>query len=923
MRFNARSMKGATLCNTLKAHNYDVREEVNPNFERATIGKRGIFNFKHTPQQISSVSDVLKYIEDEMNKVDGLSDKARPLQIAEAQAVVKRYLDFDSRTCVKPNSEIVNAFDEEFVIEPDFIYEWQEDDKSYVEVVRLSYGRQKMNNASRGRSLDNSIVRNLEAMAMLLVALKRMKGKNGEVIVTFDSLKAKSDNSDYSNSFYCALPNSNASFCEGCHRVSKTYTVVNGELYYLYEKDKNKVMDEYKKAFDEYLAGKDKCTKEVCKTCPNNLICNYSRPPVKVNEKKVKRDVKNFSMTPAQASIVSMRSGIVRANCGAGTGKTQTVTMRVTEMLKEKGCEPEDFLITTFTNAGIDEIRNRLDEQFEAYGMDYSASQINVNTFNSLGGDIIKKYYSDLGFTKPPVLAKNIHKMDIIKDIMEDGRPEIPDFDYKNPFMNLNSFNKGAVIRVMDEITFIRDKGYSTLDYYLSNTNLTSEQAKLVWEIAEEFSRKMKQNNLIDYSDQSNLVLELLDFNMYAITDYMQYKHIIVDEFQDSNEFQIEFIKELISNDIFESLLLVGDDGQAIYLFRGTSPKYMINIEHYLGVNVDDIFLNECHRCSPEIITLANKILELNENRIKKTLVSTKGHSKRPIFKGFNSHKAELEWIAKDIKANIDAGGKPTDNAFLTKNRGTGNTMVSNLAKKEILAMPYFEEPFLKASRVLACIELAEFVLNPTATKSLMIYLNELFNNSFYNMPTDKVKDIVNKNKDNFDNIYMTLDDREKKDYFMKLVKVLDDGTDDIYKSFVADIEGLVADFSVESILDYIVKFKRYNVTDGARREGNFGAVTVSTIHSSKGREWKRVYISLTELDSFHNYSREEIEEIVRLMYVGFTRAEDELIVTCTDKIQSQTEKSETNNRWFRTMARIGCVDVDMDEFKITPSNAS
>jgi superfamily I DNA/RNA helicase len=209
----------------------------------------------------------------------------------------------------------------------------------------------------------------------------------------------------------------------------------------------------------------------------------------------------------------------------------------------------------------------------------------------------------------------------------------------------------------------------------------------------------------------------------------------------------------------------------------------------------------------------------------------------------------------------------------------------------------------LDNSRVNAAIELAGLFNNPEATKCLLIYLNALHDGKFTNYSTFQVNKIIKKNHEDFKKLYFSLGNEQKMDYFLNLLQVLDDGRDSVYTKFIEMIKNRKY-ATVEKLVEYIIKFKLYGSDLQFSQEGNYNAVTLTTAHSSKGKEWNVVYNTISRYDGIGNVSSEEVEETRRLFFVSTTRAKKELIVLATEYVGGEDNPDRHINRYLKEVKK-------------------
>ena len=284
----------------------------------------------------------------------------------------------------------------------------------------------------------------------------------------------------------------------------------------------------------------------------------------------------------------------------------------------------------TFTNAGAKEMRDRIQLCIETYGLQHPVNldEMVICTFNAFGDMVIGDNFRNLGYSKKPKIIDDVERFGIISRLLN-AHP-IAEWTGES-FLHFNSTRKdargalaitGDIFRMIKQLDIDptkvtpQDVREATI-----NSDMPDSAIQAVINLYPLFHQALVSNNLIEFIDQEVLPFQLFDMDPMYLQNRFPFKHIIVDEFQDSNAGQIDLLNVLKTLPTFESLMVVGDDSQAIFGFRNTSPEYIINFSDYIGEDVQDIFLMENHRSTPEIIDFANKINALNEHRVEKDLV--------------------------------------------------------------------------------------------------------------------------------------------------------------------------------------------------------------------------------------------------------------------------------------------------------------
>lgn len=905
-KFNLRGSSKTKMCNKARGFGLNVKGPSRIAFARAEATRTACKSFKIEGY---SLDDSLNIARQMMDEIPYPNDAIRQLNMQEVETLVTKYYNADHRLAKKGHTKTftVNGYSLSYC--PDFVYSGKtkivldgtEKTVPYIEIEQFTTGRQEMISTSRYGSgkLFNSIHHNLDGFGMLLYGMDELRGKNGVVKMSSVALKTDKDkNGDFSNPWSIAEPLKGK---KSDNVVSMEVFVKDGEVYEMpFDKGALNLMDNYEASLEEYAKGVDSCPKSTCADCNYYEICHYNHQPVRVDEETIEKTSSNIpSLNEEQQEVVKFREGVAVVCAGAGSGKSQCMSYRIASMIAE-GKKPEEFLVVSFSKAAVATILARINYFVNVvFDLEVDVSKIKIATFNSLGMELILKYHEELGFSKEPTLMDSVEQFQLISQCI-DWDKQVPGFDYKNHKMNFGAV-KGVVPAVVAQVQNIRDKNLS-YDDFIAQCSMTDEQKDMIWKVNEQLKDKMLENNLIDYSDQSNLVLKILEnIDEDAIGETYDCSTIVIDEFQDSNDFQMLFIKHLVfSNPNFESLMVVGDDAQAIYKFRGATPENILHFEEKMGVKVTDFFLGTNYRSSEEIVQLGAEIISHNVNKIDKPLRSAMGYiGKKPLFKGFESSKGEVAYICSQIEELVKSGVPKNEIAVIAGTSSTLKTISSELSQRGILSQYDMGEKLLDNSRVRAGIGLATFFMESEATKGLMEYLNEFYNNRFFEM--EDAQSVIDLEQTMFDYLMEELNLDEKKELFLSLLGALDDGTDAIYSSFLDNIKRKAEYKNLVELLAYIKDYWELGVDDRAEKIGKYDAIALVTAHSSKGKEWSYVFGSVSDFDKGSSISMEELEEKRRLLFVLATRAKIGLTITC---LETRKELDESGNHplnfWYR-----------------------
>lgn len=620
-----------------------------------------------------------------------------------------------------------------------------------------------------------------------------------------------------------------------------------------------------------------------------------------------------------QNEAVIEKNGTILVLAGAGSGKTKVLTSRIANLVKS-GVSPNDVLAVTFTNKAAKEMQARLSNYL---GEDI-VKRMWVGTFHNICGRILRR---DLENYK----TKDGRKWDNNYVIYDDTDTKTI---IKNALKKLNIDEKSFEIKaVRAAISNAKNKmqdayAYATLarDYY----------SQKISEIYYEYERQLALNNALDFDDMLMLAVNLLKENTEVREKYVQrFKHILVDEFQDTNKAQYDLINYLYpldgSKDEIGSLCAVGDVDQSIYSWRGADFKIILNFQSDYK-NTKLIKLEQNYRSTGTILEAANEVIKNNEQRLDKNLYSNKGSGEKISLYEAQDDFGESRYIARKIE-NLRI--KKDDIAILYRTNSQSRSIEEALMSYSI---PY---------RIVGGLKFYD----RKEIKDIIAYLKLIYNHN----DSQALKRIINEPKrglgdTTIQKLSTWADEREISIY--EALKHLDEieeinaGTKAKLQNFFATIEAITSiqnDYTLSEFVAYVLETTGYspalrqedNIENQSRLEnleefinvvkefeeddlsldaeddmgplGNFlsqvalvsdideadkekqneDAVTLMTLHAAKGLEFPVVFMAGMEDGIFpHGRSiafgvgNNELEEERRLMYVGITRAKEKLFLT-------------------------------------------
>lgn len=711
-------------------------------------------------------------------------------------------------------------------------------------LVKIHRGKPKMTH--HGRTIDTSPSQSSDLY--LLQLLGESLNLNKQVIPAFYYLKSKNDKNGYFPLDFESKIGQNV--------ISYTFD----------DKEKGYMASELNAVKFDINNRADVCN---CADCSYTSICNVEFVPRKLPKVEIQTSIlKRVKVTSEQEKLVLARDGYYRVNAVAGSGKTTVIALRTLSLLEEEA-DPEKILMITFTDKARKEMIAKVkgyDKSFyDGWGLETDALQI--ETFNSWGHKLIAKHHSKFGFTSEPGVVDDLAKRDIIVSLLEKSS-KLP-VNYEYPFMDL-PFAKGAVLEMAQVIDKLKaSNAKEIIDVRKLLNSLTTEnkwygKESVVLSIYNDYNDELRNRNVVDYEDQLRLLSEL---KLYGVFEDLPYEHIIIDEFQDSNPNQISVVEQILMvNQNVRSLVVVGDIMQAIYSFRNTSPENLLQFGNKFR-NVVDIDLTENFRSDKGITEWANRIIK-KESKLPRPMTAFRGKKKEPELKVYKKEVEAINLMVAQVEEWVMGGSELSEITILARTRNELIRYQKALSGKGFDAMLKVPEVVKDNPYVQSIFALAKYLQNQEDIKSLAFYAKAMGIDPFDTAKVEALGMMLRKG------VLQQPSEPEKVNaFFEELEKVAT--VDYTAKAFTDKLFGMVPVLS--KILSYIYKYDAYSVKDTYSVSiPNGNAITLITVHSSKGLEYSNV---ITMLEKF-----KATEEEKRLFYVAVTRAQNNLLVLANEK---------------------------------------
>ena len=626
---------------------------------------------------------------------------------------------------------------------------------------------------------------------------------------------------------------------------------------------------------------------------------------------------------PAQQEAIVSDKKYIRVIAGAGAGKTQVNSEVIAHKLNALGAKPEEILAITFSKNGATEIKDRA-----ARTVGHVLPGLTATTFNALENEITLDNWEKFGFRHRPSVIDDVQDLPMCDILLR--RHSILEWtgsSFKNYTMT-SGFGTNGALRIVSDIMhhcskLLMRKNFSAITYRdmiddeivpPASKELTPAIIDKIISFYPEYEEMKKGNDpefntpVITFDEQISFCMRVLEDDPNYLDDHYDFAYIIVDEAQDTSEDQIEFLNHIINMKKFKSLIVVGDDSQAIYeSLMGTSPDYLINLQDFLfewdketgvrtPIKIHDIVMDTNYRSVGSVIEMANRVIDKNTNKFDKQLVAFREYGEKPTVEGFyrkedqKPTKAQLkskaplvlqegqyDKMARDIKALIDSD--PTINlndiAVLAYSKNELLAVADKLTELGIPSKFGAPEKLVDNNRVQAVLKFAHLVYKDPDTFSddTLVVANALADG---NLIEEDVDTLVEKLTEVNEYVKAIRESHElkKKELFIKMLRMIAHGDE-----AVLNFEEKFKDMDFEEIIKYCDDFEIYGDNMQYKRSQLGEGVMLITAHSSKGLEWKYVFGSIT---GFHklgkkSISRRKQEELRRLLFVLITRARDVL----------------------------------------------
>ena len=641
-----------------------------------------------------------------------------------------------------------------------------------------------------------------------------------------------------------------------------------------------------------------------------------------------------------QREAVYHTDGPLLILAGAGSGKTRVLTHRIAYLIEERNVNPWNILAITFTNKAAGEMRERVDSL-----VGFGSESIWVSTFHSMCVRILRRFIDRLGYDNRFTIYDTDDQKTLMKEVCKKVAIDTKVFKERSLMSAISSAKNELILP--DEFEL----------------NVGGDFAKLkIAKVYREYEAQLKANNALDFDDLLVKTVQLLQTQPDVLENYQErFRYIMVDEYQDTNTVQFQLVRLLAGK--YRNLCGVGDDDQSIYKFRGANIRNILDFEHEFS-DACVIKLEQNYRSTGNILNAANRVIANNKGRKEKTLWTANGEGELVHLRQFDTGYDEADFIAEDIKKEVRAGASYNDHAVLYRTNAQSRLLeekfvamnvpykivggvnfyarreikdllaylktidngMDDIAVRRIINVPKRGIGLTTINRIqesaaerglgfyetLMAPELIPGIGRSAAKLDSFAALIEYFKGLTGQMSiTDLLREVIEKTG------YMeSLDSEDKED-----AQARKENIDELINKAAAYEEAAEDRDEPATLSAFLEEVALVADIDSLDEEQDY--VVLMTLHSAKGLEFPHVYLAGMEDGLFPSYmtitsdDRDDLEEERRLCYVGITRAEQELTLTCARR---RMVRGETQyNKISRFIKEIPAELLDTGSRRIEP----
>jgi len=642
-----------------------------------------------------------------------------------------------------------------------------------------------------------------------------------------------------------------------------------------------------------------------------------------------------LALNPPQRAAAEQIHGPVLILAGAGTGKTRVITTRIAGMVYD-GIPPGQILAVTFTNKAANEMRERVGSMIDPD----LAERVTISTFHSLCVRILRTCIERLGYKKSFSIYTQSDQVGLLRRIIvrKIGKDESLDPKLANMLIS-QAKNTGKPVSDMED--------------------------SLISEVYRSYQRELKLLNAVDFDDLIILAVRGLQENADIRREWQRrFRFIMVDEFQDTNHLQMDLLKLLVGEE--RNICVVGDDDQSIYGWRGADITNILGFEQFYP-NPTVIKLEENYRSTNCILRLANSLIRHNLTRRDKTLWSGMGEGEKVRLVAMPDAETEAEWVIGELLDRHRIGRRPYDDmAILFRMNSQSRAMEEKLRENEIPYKLIGGQSFYERREIKDILAYLALFLNHEDDVSLlrviatpprgigegtitlatqfsidhqMSVFTALNDFEFLGSLTSRAQkaieaftafinrytDIAHTKSANYAAMTEELIKEISYAEFLKKNCKTPEEVDSRRKNVSELIDGMHSHFekSKRGLRGYLDSVALMQDREDAKNEAEGNGVSLITMHAAKGLEFPVCHIIGVEEGILpHSRSIEEgsRDEERRLLYVGITRAKEDLTITwCRSRKRYGDKMPCQPSSFFRELSKEELIETDHSTLAAAP----
>lgn len=605
--------------------------------------------------------------------------------------------------------------------------------------------------------------------------------------------------------------------------------------------------------------------------------------------------IDSLKLNKEQRSAVLYEDGSQLVFAGAGTGKTKVLTSKIAWLIRERGIFPGQIFACTFTNKAASEMKERISALIHS-----SCDSLWIGTFHSLCVKILRREAEKLGYSRWFTIYDSSDQLALMKMVLKDA------------MVDENTLQPKAVLHT---VSSYKNRGISADDLAHSASSFYEKEIQMLYA---SYQKALKKADAMDFDDLISNVVTLFKTSRQTLLDYQgMFQHILVDEYQDTNNAQFQLIRALAGE--INPVFAVGDDDQSIYGWRGAQIENILNFEKTFP-DTKIFKLERNYRSTKPILDFANAVIEKNHIRTNKKLWTDVESSDEVRVCGYSDDRMEAKKIVAEIRRDIDTGAVlPQNIAVLFRTNAQSRLFEESFRRENVPYILVGGTSFYDRKEVKDIVAYLKLLVNQKDDVSCQRVLNVpargigaksqekvalaakergigffelVLSGEAEAVVSGKARTGISQFRMVFNNLFTLLNNGINVDVVLSdlisetgYVDILDTGSEES-RSRVENINELVnavtewqqahPESGLREFLEEITLASDIDSYDGS------SSVSLMTLHTAKGLEFDRVYLVGLEdglIPSRQNFDDQaKLEEERRLFYVGATRAEKLLV---------------------------------------------